>query len=93
MAAKIAKFHGFTTQTRHEHDCMHCKFLGSINESDMYVCERGKEKTYILRDGSEGHDYRSAPAKMAHLFPEGSEYRLAEKLDNHRRKPAMYYTY
>ena len=56
----------------HDHDCPHCKYLGSdtpapgeprCNVVDMYICTRGREQPHyalIRRYGSEPSNYGCA---------------------------------
>lgn len=44
----------------YEHDCTNCKFLGTFNNTDLYVCASQKKiDTIIARYSSEPGDYVS----------------------------------
>ena len=51
----------------YKHDCNICIYLGSYQlylDYDLYVCNAGK--TLVARWGSEGYQYDSGPALIAH---------------------------
>jgi hypothetical protein len=63
-----------TDTPNHEHDCIHCKFLGNDHYgNDWYFCEDfvfpSLMSTVIMRRSSEGHDYHSLPVSA--LYVEG----------------------
>lgn len=60
---------------RFTHDCDRCKFLGTIKDSDYYVCQ----STYIIRDGDEGSNYRAVPKELLHRA--GDDFRRFITLD------------
>lgn len=86
----IAKFICFSSQPRFQHDCKACKFLGILDNQDLYVCSAGGSKSYTRRFGHKDHENGSLPAEYASMLPEGDAYRLAIKLDKLKRPPAMY---
>jgi hypothetical protein len=43
----------------YEHDCDNCKFLGSYEGNDLYVCIHQKSVSLISRRSSDGPDYKS----------------------------------
>lgn len=97
MAQSIAKFVCFTSQPRFQHDCECCKFLGVLETvgtgymHDMYVCNSGGQKSYVLRFDVRDSAYRSLPADVISLLPqEGDPYKLVEKLDKLGKPPALY---
>jgi len=95
MAKNIAKFVSGNVSPRFEHDCDKCKFLGILDGNDLYSCVEGNmgRKTYIVRDGNDGPEYRSMPAEAVRHFPDGIAYKLAEILDNKSdNKPNRYVT-
>lgn len=48
----------------HKHDCECCKFLGTLNRVDHYVCKAGSNSAeYIQRYSSNGADYRAIPSQ------------------------------
>lgn len=52
----------YSDKPQYQHDCDKCKFLGHVNDKDLYFCEAGalhKDGTIILRNSSEGYDYHS----------------------------------
>lgn len=55
------------TSPRYTHDCKACRFISALYDNgevlDAYVCT-GKDKSLILRYGSDGPDYESWPADM-----------------------------
>lgn len=58
----------------YEHDCTHCKFLGSDHDgNDWYFCKSPSKpetmSSIIMRQSSEGHDYCSSPVEC--LWREG----------------------
>jgi len=66
------------------HDCDGCRFLGSLNGEDLYVCADG----YIRRFGNEGSEYGS----LGDLAPAGTPYAFAAKLAQMNRPPHAYAT-
>lgn len=97
MAHSIAKFVCFSTLPRFQHDCKCCKFLGTLETVpsgdmyDIYACNAGGEKSYLLRYGYRAHENRSIPASIVSMLPkEGDPYKLAEILEKRDRPPALY---
>jgi hypothetical protein len=55
------------SDTRYQHDCNNCIFLGHYKEYDLYYCpsDRGAiYSTVIARYGNEGHEYASGINSM-----------------------------
>lgn len=50
-------FHLVNSVPLHEHDCIHCIYLGSDKGNDLYICI--DEPTIVSRRSSEGSDYSS----------------------------------
>lgn len=49
------------TEPRYTHDCARCRFLGSVDKYDLYVCPEGTpgQLTGIARYGNDGPEYAS----------------------------------
>ena len=47
------------TTPRYTHDCDQCRFLGQIDQYDLYFCERADEGSAIARYGNDGPEYAS----------------------------------
>jgi hypothetical protein len=64
---------------RYEHDCDECRFLGRMDEFDLYRCESAQplKQSHIARSGSRGPEYSSMPASFT---PAGSVYALCAEL-------------
>lgn len=88
----IAKFVSFVSAPRFQHDCNKCRFLGILNGDDLYTCEGVGGKTYILRHGHEDSNNSAMEEHAIPYFPEGHPYRLAVKLAELGKPPAMYET-
>lgn len=86
----IAKFVRFAARPRFQHDCKACRFLGTLEHQDLYVCESGGSKSYTRRFGNEPHENGSLPAEYASQLPEGDCYQLAIKLDKLGKRPAVF---
>lgn len=86
----VAKFVRFASAPRFSHDCNKCRFLGTLEHQDLYVCEEGGSKTYTRRYGNEDHENGSLPAEAVSLLATGDCYKLAEKLDKLKRRPAFF---
>jgi len=67
-----------------QHDCDCCRFLGSLDGADLYVCKDG----YVRRFGNDGPEYGS----LGNLAPAGTPYALAAKLVKLGRAPHAYRT-
>jgi hypothetical protein len=55
--------------TRYTHDCDSCNFVGQFEKYDVYHCPRCDEGSLILRYGSDGPEYASAPVKLLDAHP------------------------
>ena len=81
---KIAKLISkATVKPVHTHDCTSCRFLGRINNHDLYVCASGE---YSARYGSDGPQYSS----LGSFTPEGSPVSLAKALHARGLPPREY---
>ena len=74
------------------HDCPTCRFLGTLDSEDLYVCERGPQPAnspeYVRRFGAEDHEYGS----LGDYAPTGSAYSLAKALAERNLPPRKYVT-
>jgi len=50
---------GTSDKPRYEHDCKVCKYLGHLQEYDIYVCPQQGNPTVVARFSSKGRDYLS----------------------------------
>jgi hypothetical protein len=53
--------HEAMTQPRYTHDCDACQFVGHVDRYDVHFCKRCDGGTIIMRYGSDGPQYASAP--------------------------------
>lgn len=65
-----------TSTKLHEHDCDECTYLGTLEDHDLYICERGPGKTLIARFGIDG-DYKSGLHCVGSDFHITTAYRVA----------------
>lgn len=75
------------------HDCPACRFLGTLDGEDLYVCDRrvfgsADPVEYIRRFGKEDHEYGS----LGDYAPPGSAYSLAKALAERKLPPRKYVT-
>lgn len=80
-----------TTTPMFRHDCQRCRYLGSDNQHDHYVCESDSNldmRSLVARYSSDGPDYISAPTSMVRRYkPVDHDYVLLKTLMLLERQP------
>lgn len=81
---KVAKLVSRNVRPAHTHDCESCRFLGRLNNEDLYFCPN--DGSYLVRFGSNDADNGS----LGDLTPEGTAYNLARIIRARGIKPNAY---
>lgn len=83
-----------TVSPLYKHECNECRFLGILDNKDLYSCTVNNNKTFIIRSGDTGYSYTSVGDDLIPLLPKGDPYRLLNTLDKKRAwdKPRVYIT-
>ena len=72
---------------RHDHDCDSCRYLGQLDNDDLYYCPSG---AYVVRHSSEPSDNGSFGLDMGIAPSPGSPYALAAAIRARKLPPRAY---
>lgn len=70
---------------KYKHDCNNCEFLGSFEESDLYICSDSNYASLISRESSNPSDYRSG-VWIKNKYFGSSHNSLMEALNRAKKK-------